>query len=65
MNALTRKVHDPSLIELDAIYRDLSKAARKVKLEMRGGSLFEARPFKYLVFLAREMAEERITSLRP
>jgi hypothetical protein len=64
INALSRKVHDPNLTQLDAIFRDLSKAARKVKLEMRGGSLFEARPFKYLVFLAREMAEERISSLR-
>jgi hypothetical protein len=64
-NALTRKIDDPNLAELDAIYRDLSKAARKVKLEMKGGSLFEARPFKYLVFLARRSAQNRISSLRP
>jgi len=65
INALSRKVHDPNLTQLDAIFRDLNKAAGEVKLEMRGGSLFEARPFKYLVFLARELAEERISSLRP
>ncbi|HZC44921.1 MAG TPA: hypothetical protein VE243_00510 [Candidatus Acidoferrum sp.] len=63
-NALTRKIHDPNLADLDAIYRDLSEAARKIKLEMRGGSLFEARPFKYLIILARRLSEKRITSLR-
>jgi len=64
-NALTRNIHDPSLAELDAIYRALAKAARELKLEMKGGSLFEARPFKYLIILARKMAEERISSLGP
>jgi hypothetical protein len=64
VNALSRKVHDPNLTQLDAIYRDLSKAARKVKLEMRGGSLFEARPFQDLLVVARELAQARISSLR-
>jgi hypothetical protein len=63
-NALTRRIHDPNLEELEAIYRDLSKAARKVRIEMRGGSLFEARPFRYLVFVARELAQNRVSSLR-
>ncbi|MGO8804487.1 hypothetical protein [Candidatus Binatus sp.] len=62
-NALTRKIHDPNLAELDSIYRDLSKAAHKIK-ESRGGSLFEARPFQDLAVLARQLAEERISSLR-
>jgi hypothetical protein len=64
-NALTRKIHDPNLAELDAIYRDLNKAAREVRLEMKGGSLFEARPFKHLVFVARRLAQARISPLRP
>ena len=64
-NALTRKIHDPNLVELDAIYRDLNKAARELRLEMKGGSLFEARPFKQLVFIARRLAQGRISSLRP
>jgi hypothetical protein len=64
-NALARKIHDPNMAELTAIYRDLSKAAHRVKLERKGGSLFEARPFQYLVFLARRLAQERISSLRP
>src|SRR5271156_452013 len=63
-NALTRRIHDPNLEELEAIYRDLSKAARKVRIEMRGGSLFEARPFRYLVFVARELAQNRVSTLR-
>jgi|SRR5208282_3676451 len=63
-NALTRKIHPPSLDELKAIYRDLSKEARKIK-QSRGGSLFEARPFQDLAVLARQLAEDRISSLRP
>jgi hypothetical protein len=63
-NALTRKSHRPNLAQLDAIYRDLQKAARKIKLEMKGGSLFEARPFQDLAVLARQLAQARILSLR-
>jgi hypothetical protein len=60
-NALTRKIHDPNLTELDAIYRDLSRAAHEVRLEMKGGSLFEARPFKHLVSVASRLAQARIS----
>jgi hypothetical protein len=63
-NALTRKRHRPDLAQLDAIYRDLRKAARKIKLELKGGSLFEARPFQDLAVLARQLAQARILSLR-
>jgi hypothetical protein len=63
-NALTRKIHRPDLAQLDAIYRDLGKAARKIKSELKGGSLFEARPFQDLAVLARQLAEARISSLR-
>ncbi len=62
-NALTRKIHPPTFAELDAIYCDLSKEARRIK-ESRGGSLFEARPFQDLAVLARQLAEYRISSLR-
>lgn len=64
-NALTREIRDPGLSDLDLIYRDLCEAAREVRLEMNGGSLFEARPFKHLVFVARQLAQVRISSLRP
>jgi len=63
MNALTRITHRPELADLEAIYRDLRKAARRIRLE-RGGSLFEARAFEDLAVLARRLAEERISSLR-
>ena len=61
MNALTREIRRPRLTELEGIYRDLSKAARKIKTEMKGGSLFEARPFHDLAVLARRLAQVRIS----
>lgn len=63
-NALTRKIHRPDLADLDAIYRDLRKAARKIKVQLSGGSLYEARPFQDLAVLARQLAQDRISSLR-
>ena len=56
MNALTRTAHRPELADLDAIYRDLRKAARKIRKE-RGGSLFEARAFQDLAVLAQRSAQ--------
>jgi hypothetical protein len=64
MNALTRTTHRPELAHLDAIYRDLRKAARKILTE-RGGSLFEARTFQDLAVLAQQSAQDIIASLRP
>jgi hypothetical protein len=61
MNALTREIRRPRLTELEGIYRDLSEAARKIKLEMKGGSLFEARPFHDLAVLARRLAQVQIS----
>lgn len=63
MNALTRTTHRPELAELDAIYGDLRKAARRISSE-RGGSLFEARAFQDLAVLAQQSAEGQIYSLR-
>jgi hypothetical protein len=63
MNALTRTTHRPELADLDLIYRDLLKAARKIRLE-RGGSLFEARAFQDLAVLAQQSAQGQISSLR-
>jgi hypothetical protein len=63
MNALTRTTHRPELADLDVIYRDLRKAARKIRSE-RGGSLFEARAFQDLAVLAQKSAEGQISSLR-
>jgi hypothetical protein len=63
MNALTRTTRRPELGDMDAIYRDLNKAASKIRLE-RGGSIFEARAFEDLAVLARELAADQISSLR-
>ena len=63
MNALTRTTHRPELADLDAIYRDLRKAARKIRAE-RGGSLFEARAFQDLAVVAQQSAEGQISSFR-
>lgn len=63
-NALSRTKNPPTLNELEAIYRDLTKAARAIKIELDGGSLFEASPFKNLVILAGMSARKRIASLK-
>ena len=63
MNALTRQNRRPGFAELDSIYRALHEAAHKIRLE-GGHSLFEARPFQDLSVLARELAQDRISSLR-
>jgi hypothetical protein len=63
-NALSRTKNQPTLNELQAIYGDLIKAARAIKIDLGGGSLFEASPFKQLVILAGMSAKERIASLR-
>jgi hypothetical protein len=61
MNALTRTTHRPELDDITAIYLDLRKAARKIRLD-RGGSIFEARAFEDLAVLARELAAHQISS---
>jgi hypothetical protein len=63
-NALSRAHDRPKLSELREIYRDLKEAAHKLKQDLRGGSLFEAAPFKDLVILAGMSARQRIASLR-
>jgi len=63
-NAMSRARNRPQLSELREIHRDLKSAARKLKRELRGGSLFEAAPFKDLVMLATLFAKRRIASLR-
>jgi hypothetical protein len=63
-NALSRTKNPPTLNDLDAIYEDLKKAARTIKHELDGGSLFEASPFKKLVIVAGMLAKERIASLK-
>jgi hypothetical protein len=62
-NAMSRTGNPPTLHELETIYRDVTEAARAIKLEQKGGSLFEAAPFKKLVVLAGISASRRIAAL--
>jgi hypothetical protein len=55
MNALVRHRNPPTLPELNRVYRELRGAAAKLKKELRGAPLFEARAFKELVFLANDI----------
>jgi hypothetical protein len=51
-NALTRTRNPPTFTQLEGLYHDLRKAAYKLRRDLKGGSLFEARPFRDLVVLA-------------
>jgi hypothetical protein len=64
LNALVRKRNPPTLPALYSTYRELRTAASKLKKQLAGASLFEARAFKELVTVAvticsRESEEER------
>jgi hypothetical protein len=62
-NALYREENNPALDELREIYKDLRRAASKLKSKF-GGSLFAARPFRELVMVARMSADRRISFLK-
>ncbi|HEX3584145.1 MAG TPA: hypothetical protein VH087_20440 [Thermoanaerobaculia bacterium] len=62
MNALGREKHQPTLQNLVAIYRDVEKAARKIKVEY-SDDLFETRPFADLAFVASTAARVHIPTL--
>ena len=55
MNALVRRRNPPTFSELKSIYREVRAAASELKRELGGASLFEARAFKELVFLANDI----------
>jgi len=55
MNALLQSRDPATLPELEAIYRKVRVAALDLKRESRGASLFEARAFKNLVYLASDI----------
>jgi hypothetical protein len=55
MNALVRHRNPPTLPELNRVYQEVRAAASRLKKELRGAPLFEARAFKELVFLANDI----------
>jgi hypothetical protein len=63
-NALARTRHRPTVRELQAIYRELKRAARSIKHELATDTLFDTRPFLELVSVASIIAERHIASLR-
>jgi hypothetical protein len=63
-SALSRRANQPTLSDLAAIYGRLRKVAARKRSELKGGSLFEARPFADLLVVARELARGQIPSLR-
>jgi|SRR5712692_5255710 len=63
-NALARSQHRPTVRELQAIYRDLRKAAVSIRRDFAASTLFDTRPFLELVMVATASAKRRIASLR-
>ncbi len=63
-NALSRSRHKPTVLELQAIYRDVKRAAATIKRELATHTLFDTRPFLDLVLAASISAKHRISSLR-
>jgi hypothetical protein len=63
-NALARSHPRPTVLELQAIYRDAKKAAATIKRDLKAQTLFDTRPFLDLVLAASISAKRRIASLR-
>ena len=63
-NALVRRRHQPTVAELEEVYRDVSEYARDIKSRLRTKSVFEARVFRELVAAAQRSATRRVSSLR-
>ena len=63
-NALARSEHRPTVLELQAIYRDISNDARIIQRDLATSSLYDTRPFQDLVIAASLSARRRVASLR-
>jgi hypothetical protein len=63
-NALARHDMQPTALEMQSLFDALKQAAPDVLYETGNTSLFEARPFKELVVLAREFAEIFVAGLK-
>lgn len=63
-NALARSNHKPTVLELQAIYRDVKRAAATIKRDLKAQTLFDTRPFLDLVLAASISAKRRISSLQ-
>jgi hypothetical protein len=63
-NALARSRHKPTVLQLQAIYREIRRTATTLKRELATQTLFETRPFLDLVLAASISARRHIPSLR-
>jgi hypothetical protein len=63
-NALARSRHRPTVLDLQAIYRDLLRTAGTIRRDLAARSLYDTRPFQDLVVAASLSARRRIPSLR-
>jgi hypothetical protein len=64
-NALYRNAESPTFTELEMILRDLKAAASRFRSSRKGGSLFDAHAFKWLVFMAQSSAQKQVAALMP
>ena len=63
-NALVRRRRQPTLAELEEVYRDVRSYASEIKRRLRTRSVFEARGFRELVAAAQRSATRRVAALR-
>src|SRR2546426_4032404 len=58
-NALVRRRRQPTIAELEEVYRDVRSYASEIKRRLRTTSVFEARAFRELVAAAQRSATRR------
>jgi hypothetical protein len=63
-NALVRRRHQPTVTQLERVYRDVRATASAIKQDLRSKTLYEARAFKDLVAAAIRSAEQEIAVKR-
>jgi hypothetical protein len=63
-NALARKTFQPTVLQLQAVYLDVKKAAVGIKKNQGSVSLYDTKPFLDLVYAASISARKRIVSPR-
>jgi hypothetical protein len=63
-NALVRRRHQPTVAELEEVYRDVSEYASELKVRLRTTSVFQARAFRELVAAAQRSAARRVSAVR-
>jgi hypothetical protein len=63
-NALVRRRHQPTVTQLERVYRDVRATARAIKQDLRSKTLYEARAFNDRVAAAMKSAEQEIAVKR-